>query len=737
VNGRHTRLNSSLRMPTPNDMAEASPAWATSSPPSPSVGTLATVREPFDGSLLCRDIDAQFRADPSLRSVVIRRTSDGSCSLINRTAFYQQMAGPRGFGWALHHARRVEGLAIDSTPEISPGTPAVEAGLTLLAESPLCAAGDDILVSWPDGRTGTLAVSRLLAELSLFHSSQAEQVRLQERRFRSLVQNSSDVVVVMDRGGRTVYISPAAQRVTGIDPDETTGPSLLERVHPEDADSLGQILHSSLATPGREFTGEFRMQIGDGSWRLFEWNGRNLLDDDAVRGVVVNFRDVTERRVLEDELRHQAFHDALTGVGNRALFADRVGHALTRLERGYGMVALLFCDLDGFKVVNDTLGHSNGDHVLVVVADRLGACLRPADTLARLGGDEFAVLVEGIAHPDEAVELAQRLIHAIELPIELTSGTTRTTATIGIAVTDASALGPDELIRRADAAMYLAKSRGRNRCETWIPGMGDSVMARHRLVGELRRGLDRREFRLVYQPIVDMGSGAIIGVEALLRWQHPDRGLISPDEFIPVAEESGLIVPIGRWTLREACAQTVAWQSATPRRPLAVSVNLSPVQLAHPRLAAEVAEVLAATGLSPPDLELEITETALVGDVMLAQTTLHRLRDLGVRIAIDDFGTGYSSLGYLREFPVDNVKIDRSFVDRILRCEEDRLIVSGVITLAHSLALKVTAEGVEAAEQLDDLASMNCDQAQGFFLARPMGPDAITALLRDSTAAIR
>ncbi len=430
-----------------------------------------------------------------------------------------------------------------------------------------------------------------------------------------------------------------------------------------------------------------------------------------------------------DQLARQAFHDPLTSLPNRALFMDRLSHALTRTERRGEQLAVLFLDLDRFKVVNDSLGHRVGDQLLTGVSQRLAACLRPEDTIARLGGDEFAILLEDVKDDKGPTSVADRLTGELQQPFVAEGREVVITVSIGIAMSTARRMTPEDILRDADLAMYHAKGKGKARYEVFDKSMNAPAQERMDLELDLRNAVARGEFVLHYQPVVELPTGRITEVEALVRWKHPKRGLLFPADFVGLSEETGLIVPLGRWVLHEACRQTRQWQLAAPASKLAISVNLSARQLQQPGLVEEIAAVLRETRLEPGALRLEITETVVMHDAPTTLAKLEALKALGVQLAIDDFGTGYSSLGYLKRFPVDTLKIDRSFVKGIGRDVEDSAIVRAVITVAKSLGLSVTAEGIETAEQLDQLRTLGCDHGQGYFFAKPMTSDRVPALL--------
>ena len=441
-------------------------------------------------------------------------------------------------------------------------------------------------------------------------------------------------------------------------------------------------------------------------------------------------QSLAQLRALEDQLTHQAFHDSLTQLANRALFTDRVERALRSADRGAALRAVLFVDLDDFKTINDSLGHPAGDELLVKVAERLRSCLRGGDTAARLGGDEFAVLIETMRTPKEAVALAERLIATLRAPFPLQGTEVSIDCSIGIAVSSSEEDKVDELLSNADVAMYAAKSRGKGRYELFEPNMRLMVLKRHEYNAALQRALDHQEFVLHYQPIVDLAANTIVGVEALVRWNNPERGLLPPADFVPVAEETGQIVPIGRWVLGEACRQARRWQVAFPSQPpLMVSVNLSARQLQRGELVDDVVEALDGAGLEPASLLLEITESVLMQDTEESLRTLRALKALGVRVAMDDFGTGYSSLSYLRSFPVDVLKVAKPFVDELSKGEEQAAFVEAMVQLGHRLRLAIVAEGIETAEQAAQLRRLGADMGQGYHLARPLPSEHMEALL--------
>jgi diguanylate cyclase (GGDEF)-like protein len=442
--------------------------------------------------------------------------------------------------------------------------------------------------------------------------------------------------------------------------------------------------------------------------------------------------DVTQKKRSEERLHHLAFHDHLTGLPNRRLFVDHLGHALQRTRRRGNWVAVLFMDLDGFKVVNDSLGHDVGDLLLTVVAQRLGRCLRPEDTLARFGGDEFVVLLEDIDDAAEAVRVAERIMEELREPFVLEERQLYVAASIGISLGHARTHGPKGLIREADTAMYRAKEAGGG-FRVFEPAMHERAVDRLELENDLRRAIEENEFVVHYQPIVNLQTGQLWGMEALVRWEHPERGLLAPSEFLPIAEGSGLVVPMDELVLEEACRRAVEWQRVFPRNPpLAVSVNLSGRQLRRPDLHEVVGRALAETGLPASSLGLDITETVYIGALEANTAALDRLRALGLRISLDDFGSGYSSLSYLKRLPTDILKIDRSFTKGLGLEVEDTAIVQTVVELAHILGMEVVAEGVETEEQETLLRKMGCDFGQGYHFSRPLPPEAASEFLRSA-----
>ncbi len=689
-------------------------------------------------------------------------------------------------------------------------------------------------------------------DVSERHAAEAA-LRMNEDRFRSLVQHASEFVTVYGEDGLIAYASPAVGRFVGCAPDELIGTRRTEIIHPDDRAGFVAGLEEIRAVPGRSGWLTARVRRGDGVYRWLEGTATNLLDNPNVAGIVVNARDVTERLLAELALRdseerfrsafehapigmaladgtgrflrvnaafagmlgrtpeqlgemtvqeithpddwsandenirrlfageldgyrmekryvhadghpvvvalsvssvrdaagrplymigqvediterkaigerlvYQAIHDPLTGLPNRTLFIDRLRSLMARSSRRGDRIAVLFLDLDLFKVINDSLGHEAGDQVLVTIGHRLRRMLRPSDTVARFGGDEFTILCPATPDADAVMQLAERVLEEVERPVLLSEGEIFVTASIGIACSDRREETPETLVRDADAAMYRAKDLGRRRAEFFDERARARSLEHLHTGNALHRALERGEFVLHYQPIFELETGRLSGFEALVRWRHPERGLIGPSEFIGLAEETGLIVPLGIWVVETACCQLAAWQATETESRLTMSANLSPRQLAEPSLAEQVGEILDRTGIRRGSLWLEITETALMQDTEAASSALRALRALGIHLAVDDFGTGYSSLSHLKRFPIEALKIDAGFIDGLARDAEDAAIVTAVVSLAHVLGLSSTAEGVETPEQLAELLTLGCEHAQGNLFAEPRAAEAFT-----------
>jgi diguanylate cyclase (GGDEF)-like protein/PAS domain S-box-containing protein len=542
---------------------------------------------------------------------------------------------------------------------------------------------------------------------------------------------------VVGGDGVISYQSPSISRILGWSPEDVIGTSMDSLVTGPDGERLLSLLADAADAPDGE-TGVFECRLrhrDDDDLRQFEILYTNLTGDEHVRGIVLNSRDVSERRAFEEQLTHQAFHDPVTGLANRALFVERVRHALARGRRENRGMAVIFLDLDDFKIINDSLGHAAGDDVLVEVSKRLATSIRASDTAARFGGDEFALLLENVEHRDEAIETAQRVIDALNEPVRAAHIQLPVSCSAGISIVlgDCAAFA-DELIRDADAAMYIAKHDGKNGYRVFEPHMHQGAMARLELRADLQLAEPANQLELLYQPIVHLDDGMVSGVEALLRWHHPIRGTIQPDQFIALAEETGLIVSIGRWVLREGCRQARRMHDALgPDAPVTMSVNVSLKQLQDHGIVDDVRSALADAGVPPESLTLEITETVLMADTELAVERLLALKALGVRLALDDFGTGYSSLSYLSRFPVDILKMDRSFL-RDGATPEARGLAKAVLALGATLELDVVAEGIELTDQWRTLHGLGCPLGQGFLFGHPMSATDSLAFIAENLA---
>ncbi|HYX40521.1 MAG TPA: EAL domain-containing protein, partial [Pyrinomonadaceae bacterium] len=543
-----------------------------------------------------------------------------------------------------------------------------------------------------------------------------------EELFRSAFDYAAIGMALVSTKGRWLQVNRSLCDILGYTEDELLATTFQKVTHPDDLGAalanIKQLLKGHM--PTYQMEKRYLHKQGHMVWVL--WSVSRVRDrhTDAVH-LIFQVQDITDRKRAEERLMHDAFHDALTGLPNRALFIDHLKLSIARTQRTPNqMFAVLFLDLDRFKIINDSLGHMIGDQLLVGIARRLETCLRPGDTVARLGGDEFTVLLEELADIGDAIQIAQRIQAELSMPFNLSGHEVFTTVSTGIAPSSTGYDRAEDLLRDADTAMYRAKLSGKNRHVVFDKAMHDRAVNLLQMEIDLRRAIDREEFCLHYQPIVSLTDGHVTGFEALLRWQHPERGFVSPLEFIPVAEETGLIVPIGRWVLTQACQQMRAWQ-AQQQLPahFAISINLSSKQFAQPNFIEQVADILGEAGLQPNRLKLEITESMVIENIDTTVELLTQIRALGVELSIDDFGTGYSSLSYLHRFPINTLKIDRSFISQ-MHSTENAEIVRTIITLARSLEMDVVAEGVETGEQLAQLRALGCDYAQGFYFSRPL-----------------
>lgn len=518
--------------------------------------------------------------------------------------------------------------------------------------------------------------------------------------------------------------------VLGWDVDSSDGSSFVAALHDSDQPRWRTIVDFVMEDSDGEMVAEWQVRHADGSWRFLQSIITNLIHEPSVGGLVLNSRDITDQKTLEDQLRHQAFHDQLTGLANRALFLEHLDQALRRQSRMGGELAVLFIDLDEFKNINDLHGHSLGDELLRQAAERLRTTLRDADAIARIGGDEFAALFEGVALGLDASAAAQRIIESFAQPFLIESSEVLVTASMGMALNEIGTESAEDLIRNADLAMYAAKTTNKGRYEVFSTNMHSTILDRMQMELDLRHALDHSEFEAYYQPIVTLPSGTIVGAEALIRWNHPQRGLVMPSEFIGVAESSGMIVQIGAWILHQACKEfEVLTEGVAGSQSLGLSVNLSTRQLSDPLLIDTVRSALTNSGLEARRLTLEITESAIMVDVPKTFRVLTELRSFGVKIAIDDFGTGYSSLSLLSEIPADTIKIDQSFVTNVAKRPEPGRLIRAIQSLASDFGLRTVAEGVEDLDQLEALEGLECQAAQGFYFARPQPATQLAELL--------
>jgi diguanylate cyclase (GGDEF)-like protein/PAS domain S-box-containing protein len=559
-------------------------------------------------------------------------------------------------------------------------------------------------------------------------AARTAQLAASEDRFRALVEASSDVVAVLDRHATIMFLTPSVERVLGFRPDDYENRALWDLVHPDDVAAARDALDRAVAARDVVVV-EWRVRRAGGDWATCESAVRSLLDVPAVGGIVVNTRDVTERKALEEQLIRRALHDTLTGLANSTLLRDRVELAIARSRRSLQGSALLLVDLDDFKAVNDGLGHAAGDQVLMTVARRLVQAVRPGDTVARLGGDEFAVLLDGTVDSTSPEVVAQRIQELLRQPMLVDGHELFAPASIGLA----KSTGVDEaeqLLRNADAAMYIAKGKGKSQLEVYRPEMHNRMKNRLTLASELRRAVSANQFALRYQPIVDLKTSRIVGFEALVRWRHPDRGLVMPGEFIELAEDTGTIVPLGKWVFAEACRALASFHDAQAAAdlPVTVTVNLSARQFLDKALVRDLGELASEAGAAAASVTLELTETMLMDDTDGAINTMRALKRLGFRLALDDFGTGYSSLSYLRRLPLDVLKIDKSFV-RVMGTAEGDGMIEAILRMGDTFRLSTLAEGIEREESLARLRELGCTYGQGYLFAEPVRRKDAVALL--------
>jgi len=592
---------------------------------------------------------------------------------------------------------------------------------------------------------GALAILAVYQQVRAYQTQRETKKR--EELFQIVTENAADMIALVDMKGRRLYNSPAYRRILGYSAAELGETSAFEQIHPDDRFRVLEAGREARSSGiGKKL--EYRVRHKDGTWRVLESLASIIRDEkgDVAKLVIVN-RDVTERKHAQEQLEHNSLHDALTGLPNRRLFLERLQHLFVRAQRNpERRYTLLLVDLDGFKGFNDIMGPAVSDHVIVQVGQRLGACRRNDDTvsrpqsespvadavLSRMGGDEFTLLLEDMSDPSDAMRVAKRILSAVAEPLLVEGRELRVSASVGIALSKSAHKRAEDLLQEADVAMRRAKAMGGSRCEVFDQAMHNRAANRLKLEGELRKATESHEFRVYYQPLVQLKNGRITGLEALLRWQHPEQGLISPDKFLAAAEDLGLLFAIGQSVILEACKQVRAWDAALPgMAALSVSVNVSARQLANAGFVPGVEEALKSARVSPSRLRLEITESVAAADARLTSTVLSDLKRLGVGVILDDFGTGYSSLSALQQFPVEALKIDRSLIAGMLLERSVSDTVELIILLAHKLKLQVVAEGIESARQLECLQASGCEFGQGYFFSEPVDADAVARLLSE------
>ena len=589
---------------------------------------------------------------------------------------------------------------------------------------------------------GTLILLAIYEEIRIYRIHRESEKR--EELFQIVTENAADMIALVDVKGNRLYNSPAYRRILGYSAAELGETSAFDQIHPDDRFKVLEAAREARSTGvGKKL--EYRIHHKDGSWRVLESIAGTIRNakGEVTKLVIVN-RDITDRKRAEQQAEHNSFHDGLTGLPNRRLFLDRLQQLFERAQRNpRDQYAILFVDLDGFKVFNDTMGPAAGDQILVESGHRIEAGLRDEDTVARpqtqltarnavlsrLGGDEFTILLEGIADPSDAMRVAQRILLGLAKPLLVEGREVRPTASVGIAISAVTHARAQDLLQDADVAMRRAKSMGGSRCEVFDEAMHNRAVNRMKLEAELREAITRSQFRIHYQPIVKLASREIIGFEALLRWQHPDQGLISPHHFIAAAEDSGLLYALGHWLILEACKQLQVWKKQHPIQSVTISVNLSAKQFADDRFVPELQAAMHENGVEPSRLRLEITETIAASDPKLTLKVLSHLKQLGIAVVLDDFGTGNSSLNALRLFPMEALKIDRSLISGMLADRGTAEMVDLIVLLAHKLKVRVIAEGIESAKHWDRLCEIGCDLGQGYFFSQPLDPEAAGNLL--------
>ncbi len=565
----------------------------------------------------------------------------------------------------------------------------------------------------------------------------AEALERSEKRFRALVQHSSDVTAILDTNGVITYVSPGVTSATGFTCSELTGKQALQLVHPADRRDVQQVMWDLLQTDHGTAAVEIRIRTCQGEWRTMRAVMQNLMHEPAILGLVINASDVTEQRSYEAELARHAFYDPVTQLANRALFSDRLTVSIARRRAEGELLAVMFLDLDRFKMINDVHGHAVGDEILLQVARRLRACVRDADTVARFGGDEFTILLDRVEHRGDAEAVAERILRWLNAPFHASGRQLRINASIGIVLSDGRDKTSEDLLRNADVSLYRAKAGGKGRFVLFDERMSADVAKRLELETDLYRAFEQDELVLQYQPEYDLRTRRLVGAEALLRWRHPRLGLIQPGQFLPIAEETGQILRVGEWVQHRVVQQARRWNEHRTDGPLFLGMNLSTREFHSPHLLDSLRDLLVSHPLDRLHLQVEVTESMLIDDIDAAIHTLREMKSLGVQIAVDDFGTGYSSLGYLSRLPVDALKIDRSFVSQICQSEASRSIVRAILGMAAALGLTVTGEGIETEAQAKGLRDLGCPIGQGFYFAPPLSPEELDLLIRESVGAPR
>ena len=594
---------------------------------------------------------------------------------------------------------------------------------------------------------GALAVLALYQQFRIFQIHR--ESRKNEELFQIVTENAADMIALVDVKGRRLYNSPAYKRILGYSAAELGETSSFEQIHPEDRFRVLEAAQQARET-GVGKRVEYRIKHKDGSWKILESLASTIRDSEGqVAKLVIVNRDITERKRAEQQLEHNLFHDPLTGLPNRRLFLDRLQHCFVRARRSPDhQYALLLANVDHFKVFNDTIGALAGDQVLQELARRLGACLRDDETLARrdngavpevllsrLGGDEFTVLLDAVNDPSNAMRVAKKLLEAVALPFSIDAREVRASMSVGIALSTLVHERPEDVLKDADVAMRRAKALGGTRCEVFDEAMHTRAVGRLRLESDLRTAIAERQFRVYYQPVVQLDTRAIVSFEALLRWDHPTQGLISPYRFIEAAEDTGILVSIGHWLMLQACRQLREWEvSNATAQPVHITVNVSARQFADARLSSDIQDALRDTGVDPSQLQLEMTESVAAADPKLTITVLSHLKHMGINVILDNFGIGSASLRGLWQFPVDALKIDRSLVREMQTDRSSSDVVELIITLAHKMNLRVIAEGIETARQIERLRELGCEFGQGYYFSQPLEPKAALQFLRQQVA---